>query len=439
MKSETSGGEARRPWRPVHYLGSKLRFLDPITSVIDEVSSGGIVADLFAGSGAVSMAISGHRAVWANDIQEYSRTICSAVLAPPLVEGREPDVASAALSTPFAGSLGSAVSALVELESEAIERASTGDLSPLSMFAEGLRTGRGDRNTTSALERFNDTLRTIDVHQSRTAVLRHFGGTYFSVKQAYVLTCLLAYARDVGGTRDQDQLLAATLSTASDIVNSVGKQFAQPIRMRSKDGEIKIAVAAQVHRNFSIDVRERYSRWLERYRSIPRSSHNHLVTRLDFRSALFGAPADLSLVYADPPYTREHYSRYYHVLETMCLGDDPAISDSNLAIGSSRGIYRADRHQSPFCIASQAPAAFSALFEGVAGLGVPLILSYSPPSVTEKTRTRVMPLDQIKAIGLRYFRSVDVSPIAGSKHSRLNRADLSSSAAEGSEVLLAFV
>ena len=43
-----------------------------------------------------------------------------------------------------------------------------------------------------------------------------------------------------------------------------------------------------------------------------------------------------SVVYADPPYTRDHYSRYYHLLDTLLLYDYPD------PVG--KGQYRLDRN-----------------------------------------------------------------------------------------------
>ncbi len=69
--------------RPIHYLGSKLRLVDSIIKVIDELDpSMGPVCDLFSGSGTVSGFLSITRDVTAIDIQEYSRVICSALLKP---------------------------------------------------------------------------------------------------------------------------------------------------------------------------------------------------------------------------------------------------------------------------------------------------------------------------------------------------------------------
>ena len=67
--------------RPIHYLGSKLRLLDEVKEVIDEVNTkNGIIVDIFSGSGSVSKYLSKYSKIIANDIQEYSKVILEALL-----------------------------------------------------------------------------------------------------------------------------------------------------------------------------------------------------------------------------------------------------------------------------------------------------------------------------------------------------------------------
>ena len=68
-------------FRPIHYLGSKLRMLDFIEETINEIDlEKGGVCDLFTGSGSVSFHLSKSRPIVSVDIQEYSKVICSAIL-----------------------------------------------------------------------------------------------------------------------------------------------------------------------------------------------------------------------------------------------------------------------------------------------------------------------------------------------------------------------
>ena len=49
---------------------------------------------------------------------------------------------------------------------------------------------------------------------------------------------------------------------------------------------------------------------------------------------------NIKTIYIDPPYTNAHYSRFYHIPETLVLYDYPEIEFS--------GRYRTDRFQSGF-------------------------------------------------------------------------------------------
>ena len=255
-------------------------------------------------------------------------------------------------------------------------------------------------------------------------VCSYFGGTYFSFKQAAELDAVLAYGAGAEPGH-RDTLLAAALSTASSLVNTVGKQFAQPIRPREKSGRVKSNIGAAVTRDRALDAGKTYLEWLSKYVQLPRARHTNNALRMSFEEAL-RQPSDYSVIYADPPYTRDHYSRFYHVLETMCLRDLPEISHvrRNEYSGPSRGAYRANRHQSSFCIRSEAPRALDELCRLTRARGVPLVLSYSPHEAGDGTHPRVLSSKDIVEIARRSFGRVDVQLLDGSTHNQLNRSDL---------------
>jgi adenine-specific DNA-methyltransferase len=125
-------------------------------------------------------------------------------------------------------------------------------------------------------------------------------------------------------------------------------------------------------------------------------------------------------------------------LETMCLRDNPSVSRvvKNGATLVSRGLYREDRHQSPFCIRSTAPAAFEALFKSARQRDVPLVLSYSPHEADDGTHPRVVSMSLVVELARAQFKRVDVTAIEGSVHNNLNREGLKLKAREHAEILL---
>jgi len=76
-----------------------------------------------------------------------------------------------------------------------------------------------------------------------------------------------------------------------------------------------------------------------------------------------------TLVYADPPYCFVHYSRFYHIIETLVRYDYPTVKH--------KGRYRDDRYQSKFCIKSEVTNAFSNMFKLMKKKEMDMILSYS--------------------------------------------------------------
>jgi adenine-specific DNA-methyltransferase len=428
-------------FRPIHYLGSKLRVLSAVRQAVDRLDpTGGPVCDLFSGSATVSRYLSQRRRVLAVDIQEYSRVLAEAVLNGSK-DIRGPAVTSAVATSDMRSDLRWAVDPLVAYEAAAAERAQTGEIGPLCELLQlGNLESLGSIDSTPAsplVDAARESLARVQglgLPGPDTVCVRHFGGQYFSFAQAAQLDAIATHSR----ASENPVLLSATLSTASHLVNSIGKQFAQPIRPTDKSGAPKHHVVKKVLAERGLDAGTVFLGYLRQYGSLPMNRRDHSAVRADYREALAEPKFIPSVVYADPPYTRDHYSRFYHSLETIALGDDPSITKSNLGGGElhSRGSYRAGRHQSPFCIKSQAPGAFSDLVGGVAELGVPLVLSYSGYDPSAGARPRVMALDSVVALAKQHFRDVSVERLASVEHMKLNTVSLNKAARGTTEVLV---
>ncbi|MFT3761995.1 MAG: DNA adenine methylase [Pseudoxanthomonas sp.] len=420
-------------FKPLYYLGCKASFIEPILNALNDVdSSGGRACDLFSGSGAVASALSGSRDVTAVDIQEYSRVICSAQLSPTRLSKQHVIASTARLTeSELAGRLLWALHPLIEHEKAAIDEALDDSPEAIVELLESYPlTVKNLEKGTSALSAARAmAMGRLKKEQllgvKETTVTTYFGGIYFSFAQAAVLDVALTQAAEAPDNI-KDTLLSASLSAASVLVNTVGKQFAQPLRPRNKSGLIKAGIGTVIHKDRSMDPVRVYSEWLSAYANLPVSKGSHEAFKMDYLDAIKTQGGRFSVVYADPPYTRDHYSRFYHVLETMCLRDTPAISTvtKNGKLSLSRGIYREDRHQSPFCIRSEAPKALAELFEATSQWKLPVVLSYSPHESGDGTHPRVMSGGDIVTIAKRFYRNVVVELLDGSTHNKLNKAAL---------------
>jgi adenine-specific DNA methylase len=434
--------------RPIHYLGSKLRLVNVIRDTIDKIDpTGGPVCDLFAGSGTVSKALSESRDVIAVDIQEYSRVLCSALLKPASIGMEAVDQFwNGVHSSEHAKRLSWAVQPLIDYEADCLNQAVSGDLEPLCDFLEhgSLIAWEQAACTTaysslrSALYDASSRLQNARLIGTPSALAtRYFGGIYFSFLQASQLDILLESIASLS-IPQKDSFVAAILSTASNLVNTVGKQFAQPIRPRSSDSKPKQNLFQLVARDRYGDVIKVFESWLTRYLAIPTTDRPHRIIRKDYSEALEDLEGAVSIIYADPPYTRDHYSRFYHVLETLCFRDSPVVSTVRINGRDqiSRGMYRAERHQSPFCIKSKAPNAFLTLFSKARPLGVPLVLSYSPYKKESGARPRLLTIKEIEELAQKFFKRVEVIPAGRIAHNKLNNSEKNVGMSYDAEILL---
>ena len=226
--------------------------------------------------------------------------------------------------------------------------------------------------------------------------------------------------------RVKNAMLAALMGATTDVVNTIGKQFAQPLKVRNKDGSLKKNLAKKILSDRELDVFEQFEKWMQYYVELPRNTHDFEIICEDYVEVLKRLqPGDVKVIYADPPYTRYHYSRYYHILETICLHDNPQISTTfpNGKGGLSRAIYRNDRHQSPFCIKSKVPQAFDDLFMYASKAQASIVLSYSPFDANSGATPRLLSIEDIISIAHKYYNDVSVVSPGQFMHSRFNRQD----------------
>jgi adenine-specific DNA-methyltransferase len=434
----------RDAFRPIQYLGSKVRLLDAISSAIDAVdATRGPVLDLFSGSGVVGAHLARRREVTAVDIQEYARVLASALLSPARLGPATIEELVAAARLMAEGVARSGIGALLRYERTAMGALESGDPEPLCSVIERGSLAAFSRGEGPAGGQLADSLAEAacvpdDVGTTLT-LTRYYGGVYFGYTQALALDCLLAAIRTLPASQ-RDTGMAALLGAASECVTSVGNHFAQPMRPRDRLGAPKLSALFTLARRRERDVFGAFASRLKRYGVVPGAAKTAEAVQADYRSFLASHEGHVAAVYADPPYTRDHYSRFYHVLETIARGDAPGIStvSANGKVSLSRGLYRSQRHQSPFCIRSEAPDAFRALFGGVRQLDAPLVLSYSPyrTGTAARPQPRLLTIREVANLASETFRAVSVRSAGRLSHSKFNVAHLNSDVDYDAEALL---
>lgn len=427
-------------FRTLNYLGSKLRLLDFIEENIRRTTpANGGVCDLFAGSGCVSYKLSRTFNVISCDIQAYSNIICNALLNKHNIDENDIETFVSSIRN-NSSKLKEAFQPLILTEHNAIKNK---DIKTLSEILEhgSVEVFRIEAFE-SSLYRLQENVLTFldnnDLMHKTSVISRYYGGVYFSYEQAVEIDIIWNAIRQINDITKKHLYLSALLSTASDIVNTVGKHFAQPIKAKDSKGNIKRLVYNKAIKDKTIQVLPLFEQWLKKYILLPKSDLKHTSMQGDFMDCLSTLPDSVNTIYADPPYTRDHYSRFYHVLETIALDDEPEISTVQIhgATHVSNGIYRKDRHQSPFCIRSQAPKAFIDMFKVIADSKRNILLSYSPYDETKKTHPRVVTLSQLVSWASEYFTNVEIVSAGHFTHNKLNSTSHLLEASDEAEVLI---
>lgn len=177
---------------------------------------------------------------------------------------------------------------------------------------------------------------------------RLYANLFFGVRQAYEIDCLRFGIDSLTDPVEKDWAIGALVCATSQCAFSYGGHFAQPKLDIARPNNIQ-KVAAEMLQRRSLSVsHEFYSRLVSlaeesqtianEVQIVPGPWQNSTKS---IRESIRGRPI---CVYLDPPYTRDEYSRYYHVLETLVRYESGPVSGKGRI--PARG--SANRFASPF-------------------------------------------------------------------------------------------
>ncbi len=359
---------------PMQYLGGKARIAHWIVhNARTAFPNTYKFFDLFAGTGSVSLAaiMSDYR-VHANDIQPYSYLILKSLLSAP-TKGL-PDLIQNVMSLNndsalLQGSRNEEHEMLHE-ESGFLQGQGAGEWKQYRTFCETTPRISGDTFETDRLRQKN----------GWNLFSKYYANTYFGVRQCLEIDTLRELA-DTLAENLKVHLLAATVSVMTYAVSSTTHlaQFLKPTnksRVTNLLRKRKISIIGGVcHRLRALSERP--------YKNFG----NNNVSNVDFRTALESAETDPSwVIYVDPPYFKEHYSRYYHILDTFVLYDYPELSINPQTGDRTVGLYRKHRIVSDFGLKSSVANAFSDLLKVCSRTHANIAISYASTSLLQIER-----------------------------------------------------
>jgi adenine-specific DNA-methyltransferase len=334
-------------------MGTKRQLAGRVAALVEEAKSGPFL-DLFSGMCAVGSAVGRSRQVWSNDAQIFASEVARAHFCTP---GLPPDQLAAAEGCRGAFQdhfevISQHLAPWLEIERIATQDKSAdelGYLQPDMINAALSAHGLGSDNT-----------------NSYTLFVSRYAGAYFGVRQSIEIDALrraIDLLPPEQWTEDDRRWLVLALCRAVSKCAATTGHFAQPMKPKASN------VA-------KFSAQRRRSIWGEWVSSVgelcPIGSaswrRNNQVFRSDALDILTEIGTAPSVIYADPPYTSDQYSRYYHIYETLVSYDYPSAEGV--------GLYREDRFVSQFSLKARVRTALYELISRAASLGADLILSY---------------------------------------------------------------
>lgn len=407
------------PLRLIQYLGSKYRILPQLVPFLKQYTpSNGVFFDLFAGTTCVAQAMLDHGKVVTNDSMLYSKYFGDVLVVGPCPGDLPLCRVDTILQSETYVNNSEYLSSLYEpflAEEDALLKSSDADA--LCNFCHRLPTlwrvspGEGAHQLLSFLSELRTSLTKRSLaHQPACLFTTYYAGTYFGLRQAIEIDSFRAAIASL----EHKQLLSpwqakaylcALMAALSAAVSSAGKHFAQPILVlgatRKKSfakrrclSDRQISITDRVAHVITLLNSHKYPEYqnnrsvMYRFEDIDRCFVQQGRTHVYLKHSLGVAGVDC--IYADPPYTAQQYSRFYHILETLCLYDYPTIQTGRTGAFTS-GLYRTERHYSPFCRITKAPQAFYSLFKFAKQLNATLLLSYSESRNPTGNRRMVTP------------------------------------------------
>lgn len=347
---------------PMQYLGSKQRIagwiIEEISRKFPETSN---IVDIMSGSGAIA-----HEAnmrgwnVHANDIQPYSHRVLKSAFVTPrgeleeVIEWFEHGSLNERI---LDGDRARAGEALLQ-EDNFIVKASTGEFNWLDY--------------SKFCQKFNG------LHTAATGnfdlFVAYYPNTYFGVRQCLEIDAIREKASQ--SSADVATHLIAALISSLTFVSSTTAHLAQYLKPTSQSAALNL-----INRR-SKSVQEQVSGRLRMLIDYP-MPNIATASNLGFQRVLHEGVFDPSgtIIYADPPYFKEHYSRYYHVLDTLALYDYPELTFNERLGSVTVGRYRNDRIVSDFGLRSKVSDTFSQMFSLAKSLGLQMALSYASTSL----------------------------------------------------------
>lgn len=373
----------------ISYMGTKRELALTVSSVIADCQPGPIL-DVFSGMCSVGETVAPVRQVWTNDVQVFAYEVAQA-----LFTSQEYPLRSQAVSDIYYDAFAAAYSQFSSGYEPALEAEEA------ALMASNFDDFENKRNILTNIL----SCRQKELYSHGYFLFaRQYSDTFIGVRQALEIDAVVAAIKtNLADSSSSDRarwLLIAIGRSMLRVSNSTG-HFAQ--YLQPKIGNYRTFQRQRKRRIWSelLDaIDDLHPVGGVHWRKNNRAYNQDSLILLPSLSASSELPA---VIYADPPYTNDQYSRYYHLLETLILYDYPTMT--------GKGLYRPNRFSTSFSLKAKSASAMDSLVQSASRLGADLVLSYPTNGLVHNAG--VDPIDVLK----KHYARVEVCQSIGHDHS----------------------
>lgn len=364
----------------VNYQGSKKNLLGFIHDSLGKyINKEDVLLDIFAGTSSVAYSYKRKNRVYANDAEPYAAVMARALLGNRLsIE----DITDFKKILDTYQNPSERYARWIKSESGLIN---SGNVEELVSFYETIPTV-----WTGSKKYFHN-------ESEYSLFVKYYSTSYFGIEQAKDIDSI-RFAIEKTKNENRDIFLSALFYAMKECVFSKDGHMAQPLDLK-KNG-------ARLLRLRSKNIREFFFQKCEEFASeeFIESEYDNKVFNTNFEKLLdVKKIKDVTVIYADPPYTDMQYSRYYHLLNTVLEYNYPELT---VVRGDyTKGLYLENRFQSQLSKKSTCLESMKKLVEYSYKNNILLAISFAYPQDTEmqKTDRYVMDIDDLIAMCRSYY------------------------------------
>lgn len=391
VHNKTRREELRKDDSYIHimkYMGSKRELLPDIKNAIEEmVPKDSTILDIFAGTASVGAYLKKDYNIISNDIQNYSQVIAKSLIESSSIELSD-DIHHIIFN--LEKEYVKNKDKLIQLFSKAYDNSNY-----FVDIKKGEWTDKLRKDYLNFISQFPSPSNNFKTSSKELKQLKYsyfnndkstylqtvflFSETYFSLEQAMDIDSIRYAIDNVIEDEILKSIFLAALIYAYSYCSSGTGHFAM-FRDLVDVNSVEDTFIYRKKRVWEYFL-HKLDEIIEYHRYIPDKTYK--TFSYDFSELLNSDVIEnVDLIYADPPYSFVHYSRFYHAIESLVKYD--------YDIPKFKGRYRSDRHQSPFCQRTNVIDAFKTLFKSAKKNNSHVLLSYSD--------TGMISLDEIKNI-----------------------------------------